>query len=252
MSTFGKTTQGSGLTALQGDTASNGDPTGNNKQGSVFTMPEAGTITKVSMDITGNPGHGPGADVRAVIYDAGGTKAKRGESATRHINRNTSLRQFEDFTLNVHLPAGDYILSYLGGETSQSLLIGYDVGGNRFYNTDAFSNGASDPFGTATNDAVTLAINATYTPDTVNVTVVAPPALATASRVAPAAVFGVVAPPARATASRPVPTTTGNQVIVVVPAIATARFPAPHPSSSRIAIGLYPNIGGDIELVEDP
>lgn len=86
----------------------------------------------------------------------------------------------------------------------------------------------------------------------VNATVTAPPASATASAPAALAVNGVVAVPARATATFVVPPViTGSQLIQVPVAQAVASRVAPHTASSRVRIQLVPDVGGDIDLVED-
>lgn len=104
------------------------------------------------------------------------------------------------------------------------------------------------PSGTAAIAAVQLALN----PVAVNATVVAPAAAATASRPAPAAVQGVSAPAARATATGVVPPViTGSKTVTAVPAMATASAPAPRGRSTRIPLTMYPDVGGEIALVED-
>jgi hypothetical protein len=96
---------------------------------------------------------------------------------------------------------------------------------------------------------VTLALN----PLPVDATVAAPAATATASRAAPAAAPGIGAVAARAVADGVVPfSVTGPHLVVVTAATATASRAAPRPSSSRIELEMDPDVGGQIELVEDP
>lgn len=167
----GKTTQGASTTPMMGDTAFNSDPTGNNKQVSKFNLIQAATVQKVSMDILGRPGGGPSQVVKAVIYsDSGGAPGTLlGTSDEVNISRNTGLRQFYDFPFSTQpsVPKGVVWIGYIGGETSESNLIGYDTGGTRYFITDAYSDGASSSFGAGSSDSVTLAVYATYTPGTV-------------------------------------------------------------------------------------
>jgi hypothetical protein len=65
----------------------------------------------------------------------------------------------------VHLAAGTYWLGFMSGTT-------YGVAGfrwtsvshSRYMNSDTFTSGAANPFGSGTNDSEEMSLYATYTP----------------------------------------------------------------------------------------
>ncbi len=89
-------------------------------------------------------------------------------------------------------------------------------------------------------------------PISVNATVVAPAAAATASRTAPQAGPGVGAVSARATASGVVPVSiSGALRVFAVPGLATASRGLPQPHSSRIEVGMETELAGSLPLGAD-
>lgn len=106
----------------------------------------------------------------------------------------------------------------------------------------------ANPSGNSSTAMVQLAFKAV----SVDATVVAPVAAATASAPVPSPVQGVASVAARATATGTVPANiTGAQTVIVVPGIATASRAAPRARSTRIPLTMYPDVGGEIALVED-
>jgi hypothetical protein len=138
-----------------------GGSVANEKHGTIFTLSENATITKIS--IYGWAGSGT-ANTKAVIYATSGTTpgAKQGaDSPAVSVSTTPAWRDYV-FASPINLVAGtytlaeindaDYYIAYTSGTSNQSP-----------HNTDAYSNGASDPFGTLDDaDNIQFSIYATY------------------------------------------------------------------------------------------
>jgi hypothetical protein len=162
VATFGKTTQGAGTFPINADY----------KHASKFTLTEPGTITKVSLDLVGEPGGPSNQVMRGVIYadSAGAPGAKLVQSIEVNVpggSAQASNRRWVDFDCSspvVNLLPGTYWIGLIAGASDDSSKLGYDSSGDRDFNTDTYSDGASDPFGSPTHDTKTVAAYATYTP----------------------------------------------------------------------------------------
>ena len=160
--TFGQTTAGTEI----------GNGPNNEKAGNRHTLPQAGSVTKLSAYLDGQ-GAGTGAQqMRMAIYaDAGGTPGALKAVSTAVTIVDGQPPGWVDFALPtpVALPAGDYWLaSHQGGPTGTSNTIRrYRItGGWRAckFNADAFADGPTDPFGTPQNGNAIFSFTATYTP----------------------------------------------------------------------------------------
>jgi hypothetical protein len=155
--TFGNTTVGASSTYSSPDYV----------LASRFTLSADGAVSKVTASVKGSGTSGSQA-LRAVVYaDFGGAPAGlKGTSQEVLVSWNAG-RAWVDFTFAtpLSLPAGDYWLGLHAGPRIGDALTyyAYDVlvGGQRT-KYDTYSNGASDPFGTATSKDRTMSVYATY------------------------------------------------------------------------------------------
>ena len=68
------------------------------------------------------------------------------------------------FSAPVKLAAGNYWIGVISGVTNSVAGFRYDsVAGSRDYNTNTFSSGPTNPFGSFTTDAEQTSLYATYT-----------------------------------------------------------------------------------------
>jgi RHS repeat-associated protein len=156
--TIGKTSVG----------ASNNKLAANLKSGNKVTLSQQGRFTTISAYLDGN-GTGSGSqNVRALIYaDSSGSPGPlKATSAQVNIAKGRAPG-WVDFTISptVTLPAGDYWLVLHSGTTANIIRrFGDTVTGSERNNTDTYSDGAADPFGTATTGNWSWSTKATYTP----------------------------------------------------------------------------------------
>lgn len=156
--------------------------------------------------------------------------ANNGSGTSPSVAESSGTEQFEEL-----FGSCDIALNLLDAPTSGHYAI-----------TGTFTVGSG---GTAALAMTQFALN----PVAVDANVTAPPAVANASAPTPTVGPGIGAPAARATAIANVPPViSGAQNIQAVPAIATASRGPVRVSSSRIELLLPPDVGGEIELVEDP
>jgi hypothetical protein len=156
MPTFGNTVQGGSF---------DGGYPADAKQGSKYTLIEAGLVSK----LTGYFGSNPKA-LRLVVYEdsAGSPGALKGVT----VETTTVQDTWTDFVLPtpILLTAGDYWLCFwvptAGSGPSTGGWPAYDAGGSRAGKTDPYSStlDPSDPFGTPTlTDSINYSFYATYT-----------------------------------------------------------------------------------------
>jgi RHS repeat-associated protein len=156
--TVGKTTIG----------ASNNKLAANLKSGNKITLSQQGRFTKISAYLDGN-GTGSGSQtVRALIYadSSGSPGALKATSAQVTIAKGRAAG-WVDFTISpaITLPSGDYWLVLHSGTTANiTRRFGDTLTGAERNNTDTYSDGAADPFGTATTGNWSWSTYATYTP----------------------------------------------------------------------------------------
>ena len=153
-----------------------------NKQGSKFTLSEAGAVDSIYFWGKLGGGAGDPKEAKLAIYqdNAGSPGAL---VATTPAVTVTSTRQWyaAGFSSPVSLSAGTY---WLVAHSATKLDMYGDAGSTnqRAYNGDTYSDGPADPFGAATQDNIKLSIYATYSPITQTFGVAVTPDTTTASR----------------------------------------------------------------------
>jgi hypothetical protein len=156
--TFGNTVQGITNAKLGADT----------KQVIKSTLTERATVSKLTGFFGGSHEYSPGTTqaVKAVIYaDAGGVPgAKIAEGTEVTIDDYASYTWYDlPFGSPPTIDPGDYWLGYISGGTSLAIRFQYSpTGGVRATNADAYSDGASNPFGAVGSDTLNLSVYASY------------------------------------------------------------------------------------------
>src|SRR5215208_5917497 len=160
MSTFGHLALGTSQTA-----GSSGD-----KKFALKTVaPEDGLVTRLFVDL-----ENPGVDIqafRAAVYNDAPTVsgATLVDVSDAILISPGMLRQFVPFTGIAAPVIGGFVywLTLHTGPIGGNAKFGYDAGvGNELLGTDAFSDGTSATFGTATTAVNSVAIYAEYVPTT--------------------------------------------------------------------------------------
>ena len=155
--TFGTTTVGG-----SGDSF-----TGGRKRVNRYSLPAAGTVSKLSVYLT--PTTTAGTQVmEGVIYsDAAGKPQSLLAVSAQITFASTSPAGWYDLTLEspVKLAAGSYWIGVITGPTANVAGFRYTpVPEARAYNPDAYSDGPTATFGTAKFDNEQMSLFATYTP----------------------------------------------------------------------------------------
>ncbi|TLZ83810.1 MAG: hypothetical protein E6K03_03900, partial [Methanobacteriota archaeon] len=157
------------------------------KWGSKFSLAEQGTFSKVSAYLDGLGSGSGGQSFRALIYadSSGSPGALRATSGQVAVPHGQSAR-WVDFPISpgVALPAGNYWVVLHGGPTGNAARrYGDAVTGAERYNSDSYSNGATDPFGTASTGNWIWSIYATYVTNAPPVATIATPVAGTTWKV---------------------------------------------------------------------
>jgi hypothetical protein len=132
------------------------------------TLSVPGSVTKLSVyAIPGINSPSPQA-LKAVIYsDSGGSPGAlvaTGTEVTYQGNVNGTGWFDLPFSSPVALGAGTYWIGFITGSTNEGMGYVFDwVGSSRAYSQNTFTNGPTDPFGTATQDSEQASIYATFT-----------------------------------------------------------------------------------------
>ena len=155
--TFGTTTVGA---------SAESDPT-NLKAVSKYTLPSAATVSKLSLYLqpTGKAGT---QSFEGVIYaESAGAPGALLATTTALSFKNTSTAGWYElnFTASVKLAAGSYWLGWISGTTAGIGAFRYaKVTSGLDYNSNTYTSGPSNPFGTPTILASQPSLYATYTP----------------------------------------------------------------------------------------
>jgi subtilisin family serine protease len=132
-----------------------------------FQLPQAGQVSKLTMYLTPTSTSGQ-QQIKGVIYgDAAGVPGSLLAVSNELIFHSTDAAGWYDlaFPSPVALPAGTYWIGVMSGGTSNVTGFRYStVTGIRALNTNTYTSGPSNPFGTATIDAEQMSIYATYLP----------------------------------------------------------------------------------------
>lgn len=152
MATFGKTDVGATDAAF---------PSANSKSACKFTLSEAGYVTKLTIYYQSAGGH-EGGNAKGLIYSVD----ESGEpdaliAVTEEVAVPYSIFDWVEFPFSspVYLEAGDY---YLGAHSANRLVSKAATTGTNRYNSDTYSDGASDPFGSASSSSLQKSVYATY------------------------------------------------------------------------------------------
>lgn len=138
------------------------------KRASKFTLTERGRLRELSASLDGAGGVTGSQSIRLVLYrdnnGVPGTKVL--ESNPRTLSSGIAKNWYSFIVDNVLLNAGDYWIAIHTGGTAQVLRdYGDSAVANWVSSTDAYADGASDPFGTVSTGSVTLSVRGAYTPE---------------------------------------------------------------------------------------
>jgi hypothetical protein len=132
-----------------------------------FALTEAGSISKLSIYADGNGGPTGTGVMKGVVYaDAGGQPGALLATSNEVSIASGAAAGWRDlvFGAPVSLSAGNYFVGVLVGGTANVIRETYDVQtGIMRYNADAYADGASNPYGTATTFNNKMSLYATYT-----------------------------------------------------------------------------------------
>lgn len=156
----------------------------NGKSATLYTLTEDGTVSKITAYAAKQLGN---RVAKAVIYSENPANTPDALLATSEEVALTSTSfAWVDFTFAtpVDLPAGDYFIGLLTDATaSNSVLVKCANTGSLFnqFNTDTYSDGAANPFGTPSSSANEKVWYATYTAQETPATTASAASLRTAS-----------------------------------------------------------------------
>jgi len=158
-STFGKTTIGASSDAYAA----------NRKRVSLYTLPSAGSVSKLSIYL--QPGGASGQQVlEGIVYanSGGAPGALLGTSSPLTFHSTNAAGWYAlTFGTSLKLAAGSYWIGVITGATSDVAGFRYDsVSKSRVYNANTYTSGPSNPFGgSLTTDGEQMSLYATYTPE---------------------------------------------------------------------------------------
>jgi thermitase len=155
--TFGKTSVG----------ASSDSFAANRKRVSRYALPTAGSVTRLSIYLAPTGASGQ-QTLEGVIYsDTGGTPGALLGVSKQLIFTSTSAAGWYELTLAspIELAAGNYWIGLMTGSTGNVAGFRYDyIAGTRYYNSNTYTSGPSNPFGSFSTDGEQTSLYATYTP----------------------------------------------------------------------------------------
>jgi subtilisin family serine protease len=155
--TFGTTTTGGASDSMLA----------NRKRVNRYQLPIAGNVTKLSIYLQPTPTSGTQL-LKGVLYadNAGSPGALLGTTSELAFSSTNTAGWYDlVFPSPVALAAGNYWIGMISGATSSVAAFRYtSVNGSRNYNSNTYTSGPSDPFGTPNTDAEQMSEYATYTP----------------------------------------------------------------------------------------
>jgi thermitase len=155
---FGKTTVGASGESLTAD----------RKRVNGYPLAEAATVTNLSVYL--KPTSTAGSQtLKGVIYaDSSGAPGALLASTNEFVFHSTDAKGWYDLTLPapVTLQPGNYWIGLIAGATSKVAAIRFDtVAASRAFNTNAYTAGPSDPFGSKTStDSRQMSLYGVFTP----------------------------------------------------------------------------------------
>ena len=155
--TFGKTTVGSLSDAFAA----------NRKRVSLYTMPTSGSV--VALNIYLQPGGASGQQaIEGIVYanSSGKPGALLGKSSQLTFRSTNSPGWYSlSFATPLNLAAGSYWIGVITGASSDVAGFRYEsVSSGRDYDTNTYTSGPTNPFGSITTDREQASVYATYTP----------------------------------------------------------------------------------------
>jgi RHS repeat-associated protein len=140
------------------------------------TLSAPGAVTKLTLYAIPGVKSPSAQSLKAVVYaDSGGSPGgllATGTEVSYKGNVNGSGWFELPFASAVQLTTGTYWIGFIDGSETEGMGYKYDeVSNSRAYNTNTFSSGPTNPFGTATKDSRQASIYATYTPAPTNTSV---------------------------------------------------------------------------------
>jgi subtilisin family serine protease len=155
--TFGKTTVGASSDSLSA----------NRKRVNRYSLASSGSLTKLTVYLAPSGVTGQQA-IKGVVYaDSNGSPGRLLAASNQLDFHSTDKAGWYDLTLPqpTALAAGNYWIGLLTGGTANVATFRWDAGGARVFNTNTYSSGPSDPFGTVSgSDNEQASLYATYTP----------------------------------------------------------------------------------------
>src|SRR5581483_10082825 len=155
--TFGTTSVGSSSTSFTSD----------HKQVNEYALGTSGTVSKLSVYLQSASKRGQ-QQLRGVIYaDSGGQPSALIAVSNQLTFSKSNSAGWYDLPLGtpVHLAAGNYWIGILSGATSGVAGYRYStLTGSRDTNSNTYTSGASNSFGSLTTDSQQMSLYATYTP----------------------------------------------------------------------------------------
>lgn len=153
---FGKTSPGTGWSAGMSTDA---------KRASKFTLSENGRLVALHAYLDGLGGGAGSQPIRLVLYrDNGGVPGtKVVESSAKSLAAGTAATWQRFTATNVVLTAGTYWIAVQSGTPAQIVRASQAAPANYYANSDVYSDGATDPFGTGNTGGVTLSLYVSYT-----------------------------------------------------------------------------------------
>lgn len=131
-----------------------------------FSLPAPAYVAKLSAYLDGDGGGLGSQPVRAVVYDAGGALVLSSETVSV---ADGAAPAWVDLRLaisgGVSLAAGDYDVGLHSGAPANVIRAYASVAATAMSGADSFGDGASDPFGTSSAEAIAYSVFATlFTP----------------------------------------------------------------------------------------
>jgi iron transport multicopper oxidase len=155
--TFGKTSVGASSDKFLAD----------RKRVSRYALTSAGSVTKLSIYLAPTSTTGQQA-LKGLIYaDSSNAPGALLGTSEQLTYKNTNSAGWYDlvFSSPVKLAVGNYWIGVITGATSNVAGFRYDsVAASRDYNTNTYTSGPTNPFGSVTTDAKQASLYATYTP----------------------------------------------------------------------------------------
>jgi subtilisin family serine protease len=128
----------------------------------------AGNVTVSKLSVYLQPTSTAGTQVlKGVIYaDSSGTPGSLLAVSNQLTFASSNSAGWYDLTFPtaVNLPAGNYWIGFISGASSSVAGFRYDsVSGSRYLNSNTYTSGPSNPFGSASTDSEQMSLYATYT-----------------------------------------------------------------------------------------